>query len=395
MKYNFDKIINRWNTHSEKWDGMLEHFGTNDLLPMWEADMDFEVAPAIREALIKRAEHGVYGYTVREDSFFESIVNWQKRRNGWEIEKDWIRNTAGAIPAIAVAVNAFTKPGEKVIIQDPVYYRFFNSITMNGRHVIHNTMIYENGKYKVDFDSLVSQIDPTVKMIILCNPQNPVGKVFTKEELLKIGEICLENDIVIVSDELYSDIVFSGHKHIPIASLSRELEMNTVTVFGPGKGFNLSGLKASIAVIPNPKLRQAFDYVADAMQICLKNLFSIEAVEAAYNYGEEWLDEVVKYLEENRDFMVDYIEKSIPKVRIIKPEGTYIAWIDFNELEMTDEELERFAIEKMKVGFKYGYTFGRGGSGFVRINFGCPRSVLEDGLQRIEKAVKEYLASNK
>lgn len=391
MKYNFDQIIDRWNTHSEKWDGMLEHYGTEDLLPMWEADLDFFVAPKLREAMIKRAEHGVYGYTVREHSFFESIINWQKRRNGWKIEKDWIRNSAGAIPAISVAVNAFTKPGDKVIIQDPVYYRFFNSINLNGRHAVHNTMKYENGEYKIDFDDLERQIDPRVKLLILCNPQNPVGKVFSKEELLKLGEICLKNDIIIVSDEIYSDIVFSGHKHIPIASLSKELEMNSVTIFGPGKGFNLSGLKATIIAIPNPKLRIAYDFVADGMQICLKNLFSIEAIEAAYNHCEDWLDELIEYLEANRDYMVEYFEKNIPHVKLVKPQGTYIAWIDFNELEMTDEELEKFALEKIKIGFKYGYTFGRGGSGFQRINFGCPRALLQDGLQRIEKAVREYI----
>ena len=360
MKYNFDQIIDRWNTHSEKWDGMLEHYGTNDLLPMWEADMDFEVAPALKEAMIKRAQHGVYGYTVREDSFFDAIINWQKRRNNWTIEKDWIRNSSGAIPAVSVAVNAFTKPGDKVIIQDPVYYRFHNSVTLNGRHIVNNTMIYENGEYRIDFDALENQIDSRVKMMIICNPQNPVGKVFKKDELIRLGEICLKNNIIILSDEIYSDIIFTGSKHIPIASLSKELEMCTVTIFGPGKGFNLSGLKPTIIAIPNPKLREEYDFVADAMQILLKNLFSIEAIEVAYNKCEDWLDEVIKYLETNRDFMVDYFEKNIPQVKLIKPEGTYIAWLDFNELGLNDEDLERLAVEKMKIGFKYGYTFGNG-----------------------------------
>lgn len=389
MNYNFDTLINRLDTHSEKWDGILGHYGTNDLLPMWEADMDFLVAPAISDALIKRANHKVYGYTIREDSFYESIISWQKRRNQWNIKKDWIRNTAGAIPAISIAINAFTKPGDKVIIQEPVYYRFFKSINMNGRHPIHNTMIYKNKKYEIDFENLEKQVDSRTKMMIICNPQNPVGKVFTKNELLKLGEFCLKHDIVLVSDEIYSDIVFEGHKHIPTASLSSDLEMNTITIFGPGKGFNLSGLKATIIAIANPKLREEFDFIADAMQICLKNLFSIEAIEAAYNHSEYWLDEVIKYLQSNRDFMVDYVNKNIPKVSIIEPEGTYIAWLDFSELGMTDEELEIFAVEKIKIGFKYGYTFGEGGQNFQRINFGCPKSVLLDGLKRIEKAVKE------
>ncbi|MGF7056594.1 MalY/PatB family protein [Brassicibacter mesophilus] len=388
MKYNFDQIIDRWNTHSEKWDGMLEHYGTNDLLPMWEADMDFEVAPALKEAMIRRAQHGIYGYTVRENSFFDSIINWQKRRNGWTIQKDWIRNSSGAIPAVSVAVNAFTKPGDKVIIQDPVYYRFHNSVTLNGRHIVNNTMLYEDGEYKIDFDTLERQIDSRVKMIIICNPQNPVGKVFKKEELIRIGEICLKNNIIILSDEIYSDVVFTGNKHIPIASLSKELEMCTVTIFGPGKGFNLSGLKPTIIAIPNPRLREEYDFVSDAMQILLKNLFSIEAIEVAYNECEDWLDEAIKYLEANRNFMIDYFEKNIPQVKLIKPEGTYIAWLDFNGLGLNDKELEQLAIEKMKIGFKYGYTFGNGGQGFQRINFACPREMLLDGLQRIERAVK-------
>lgn len=389
MKYNFDQVIDRWNTHSEKWDGMLEHFGTNDLLPMWEADLDLYTAPCVKEAIIKRANHGIYGYTFREDSFFQAIIDWQQRRNGWKIEKDWIRNSTGTIPAVSVAVNAFTNPGDKIIIQDPVYYRFFDSITYNGRHVIHNTMIHDNGKYHIDFDDLEKQVDSKVKMLILCNPQNPVGKVFNKEELTKLGEFCLKHNITILSDEVYSDIIFSEHKHIPIASLSKELEMCTVTLFGPGKGFNLSGLKPTIISIPNPELRESYDFVSQGMQTLLKNTFSIEAIEAAYNCGEEWLDACIKYLEDNRDFMVDYVKNNIPNVDIIEPEGTYIAWLDFNKLGMTDEELEKFAVEKIKIGFKYGYTFGNGGSGFQRINFGCPKSVLLDGLQRIEKAVKE------
>lgn len=389
MKYNFDKVVDRWNTHSEKWDGMLEKFGTTDLLPMWEADLDFPTAPCIKEAIIKRAEHGIYGYTIREESFFNSIVSWQEKRNGWKIKKEWIRNSTGTIPAVSVAVNAFTRPGDKVIIQDPVYYRFFDSITFNGRHVVQNTMKYENGKYNIDFDDLEKKVDPRVKMIILCNPQNPVGKVFSKEELIKLGEFCLKNKIIIISDEVYSDIVFSDHKHIPIASLSKELEMSTVTLFGPGKGFNLSGLKPTIIAIANPDLMEAYDFVSQGLQILLKNTFSIEAIEAAYTSGEDWLDECIKYLEGNRDFMMDFVKNRLPGVSIIKPEGTYIAWMDFNGLGMRDEELERFAIEEMKIGFKYGYTFGRGGEGFQRVNFGCPRTLLEKGLTRMERAIKK------
>lgn len=395
MKYDFDKVINRWETRSEKWDGMLEQYGTKDLLPMWEADMDFLCAPQIKEALAKRVEHGIYGYTYRNDNFFEAIINWQERRHGWKLEKDWIRNSTGAIPAVSVAVNSLTKIGDKIIIQDPVYYRFHDSITFNGRHVVYNTMIYENGEYKINFEDLERQVDSRVKMLILCNPQNPVGKVFKKEELIKLGEFCLKHNIVILSDEIYSDVVFSEHKHIPIASLSKELEMNTVTIFGPGKGFNLSGLKPTIIAIPNPKLREEFDYVAQGMQIYLKNLFSIEGIVAAYDHSEEWLDEVLKYLEENRNFMVDYFEKNIPKVKLIKPEGTYIAWIDFSELGMNDEELEKFCKEEMKIGFKYGYTFGESGNGFERINFACPKDILLEGLQRIEYSVKKYLQDKK
>lgn len=388
MKYDFDKVLNRWNTRSEKWDGMLEHFGTNDLIPMWEADMEFEVAPALSKAIIERAQQAIYGYTIATDSFFESVVNWQKRRNNWVIEKEWIRTSNGAMPSIAAAINAFTKPGDKVIVQDPVFYKFSESIVFNGRHTLENPLIYKDGKYNIDFEDIENLIDPRVKMLVLCNPQNPIGRVFTKDELLKIGEICLKNDILILADEIYSDVIFSESRHIPISSLSNELEMNTITVFGPGKGFNVTGLKATLTVIPNPKLRAEYDCVAEALEIQLKNIFAVIAVEEAYNNCEDWLDEVVNYIEKNRDFMMDYIENNIPGVKMVKPEGTYVAWLDFTDLGLTDEELEKLAIEKMKIGFKYGYAFGKGGQGFQRLNFACPRSELLKALQKIENAVK-------
>ncbi|WP_352418921.1 MalY/PatB family protein [Proteiniborus sp.] len=388
MKYDFDKVLNRWNTRSEKWDGMLEHFGTNDLIPMWEADMEFEVAPALSKAMIERAQQAIYGYTIATDSFYESVVNWQKRRNNWLIEKDWIRTSNGAMPSIVAAIYAFTKPGDKVIVQDPVFYKFEELAVFNGRHVVKDSLIYEDGKYSIDFDSLEKLIDPRVKMLVLCNPQNPIGRVFTKDELLKIGEICLKNDIIILADEIYSDVIFSESKHIPISSLSEELAMNTVTVFGPGKGFNITGLKATLTVISNPKLRAEYDLVAEALETKLKNIFAVIAIEEAYNNCEDWLNEAVKYIEQNRDFMMDYIENNIPGVKMVKPEGTYVGWLDFRSLGLTDKELEHLALEKMKIGFKYGYAFGKCGQGFQRLNFACPKSELLKALQRIENAVK-------
>lgn len=388
MKYDFDKVLNRWNTRSEKWDGMLEHFGTSDLIPMWEADMEFEVAPALSKAMIERAEHAVYGYTIATDSLYESVIHWQKRRNNWLIEKDWIRTSNGSMPSIVAVINAFTKPGDKIIVQDPVFYKFEELAVFNGRHIVKDFLIYEDGKYSIDFDSLEKLIDPRVKMLVLCNPQNPIGRVFTKDELLKIGEICLKHDIIILADEIYSDVIFSESKHIPISSLSKELDMNTITIFGPGKGFNITGLKAALTVIPNPKLRAEYDCVAEALETKLKNIFAIIAIEEAYNNCEDWLDEAVKYIEQNRDFMIDYIEKNIPGVKMVKPEGTYVGWLDFRGLGLSDEELERLAIEEMKIGFKYGYAFGKGGQGFQRVNFACPRSELLKALQRIENAVK-------
>ncbi|MBM7562792.1 MalY/PatB family protein [Fusibacter tunisiensis] len=388
----FDKDLDRWHTRSEKWDGMLEKFGTSDLIPLWEADMDCKCSPQIIDHFRKRVEHGVFGYTIRDDAFFNAIINWQARRNNWQIEKEWIRNAPGTIPALSAAILAFTEPGDEIIIQEPVYYRFFNSIILNERKTLHNTMIFDGDQYLLDFEGLENMITERTKMIVICNPQNPVGKVFTKEELLRIGEICLKHNILIVSDELYSDILFDGRKHYPIASLSEALKMNTITMFGPGKGFNLPGLKASIVTIANPELMKIYDRTADAIELFMKNLFSIEGVIAAYEYSEEWLDEITVLLQEKRDYVVDYIRTNIPEINIVKPEGTYIAWLDMRFLNMSDAELEAFLVNEAKIGVKYGHTFGKGGSGFIRINFASSKTLLEEALERLADAVKKQLA---
>ncbi|MTI68854.1 MAG: pyridoxal phosphate-dependent aminotransferase [Firmicutes bacterium] len=388
MKYNFDKVIDREGSDCIKWDHVDLYFGKKDLLPMWVADMDFEVPKEINEAIKKRTEHGVYGYTKRPDSFYYSLINWTNKRHNWDIKKEWIIYTPGVVPAINIAINAYTKPGDKVIIQSPVYFPFSESVKNNGRQLIDNELKLENGRYVMDFEDLEKKIDSRVKLLILCSPHNPIGRVWNEEELKKLGEICLKNDILIVSDEIHSDIIYKGSKHIPISNISNKLANNTITCLAPSKTFNIAGLSASSIIIPNEKLRIEFNKEIDNLHIGMANIFGMVALEAAYNYGEKWLEELLEYLEGNVKFVMDFID-DIPNVNVIRPEGTYLMWIDFNGLELNDEKLKDLIINKAKVALNDGEDFGPGGKGFKRMNIACPRSILKEGLERIAKAVKE------
>ncbi|HSH36201.1 MalY/PatB family protein [Schnuerera sp.] len=390
MKYNFDQIINRENTNSTKWDPdtLKEMFGTSDILPFWVADMDFKVADPIVDAVVKRAEHGIYGYATRTDSYFDAIINWTRNRFKWDIEKEWIEYTPGVVPAINFILQAFTKPGDKVLIQEPVYYPFKRSINNNNLKVVNSPLKYDGEKYEIDFVDLEEKIkDQDIKIFILCNPHNPVGKVWDKEDLIKIGNLCLENDVLVVSDEIHNDLVYSGNTHTMFASISEKFAMNSITCTAPSKTFNLAGMQASNIIIPNPKLMEEYRQVLEKHNISGQNPLSIVALEAAYNYGEEWLEELLIYLEGNIEFIFNYLIEHLPKAKFIKPEGTYLAWVDLREYEMNGERLEKTIIEKGKVAFDGGTWFGENGEGFIRINFACPRSLLEEGLSRLVNAV--------
>ena len=388
VRYDFDVVIDRHNTASEKWDGVEGYFGEKGLLPMWVADMDFRVPEPVTEALRKTVEHGVYGYTMRPDSYFESVIGWMKRRHGWTINEEWICHSPGVVTALSCIVQSFTEPGDKVVIQPPVYPPFSRVVLSNGRRLVHNRLTLEAGRYSMDYDDLRKNLDSGVKLLILCSPHNPVGRVWTRDELEELGSICLERGVLVVADELHEDIVFGGHAHTPFASISDEFSRNTIVCTGPTKTFNLAGLETSNIIIPNENLRQAFLTTMARNNLMHVNSFGLVATESAYRFGEEWLEQLLEYLRRNLDFLTRYIAENIEGIRVIRPEGTYLVWLDCRELGMDQGELERFCLREAKVALNQGYTFGPGGEGFVRMNIACPRSTLLEGLRRIDQAMK-------
>ncbi|MBA7483108.1 Cystathionine beta-lyase PatB [subsurface metagenome] len=390
MKYNFDEIIDRTNYHSVKWDELKTNFGDfpKGVLPMWIADMEFRSPQPVIEAIKKAAEHGIYGYTSRPDSYYKAIIDWMDRRHNWKIKKDWITYSPGVVPALSLIIRAFCQPGDKVIVQPPVYYPFFRVIENNGCHRVNNPLKLSNKKYFMDYDDLERKIDdPRVKLLILCNPHNPVGRVWQKEELIILGEICLEHNIIVVSDEIHADILFKGYRHIPFASISPAFAHNSITCTAPSKTFNLAGLKTSSIIIPNKKYYKIYENLLDSLSLGGNNTFGLVALEAAYRDGEEWLEQLLSYLNENLKFLMKYFKERIPKIKVIRPEGTYLIWLDCRQLGLSAKDLSNFMIKKAKVALDDGDWFGTEGKGFMRINIACPRSFLEEGLKRIERAV--------
>lgn len=391
MNYNFDQIIERENTNSEKWNFNKKNFGVEDVLPMWVADMDFPAPQPVIEALIRRAKHGIYGYSSGTDRYFQSIINWMSKRHDWKIERDWITFSPGVVPALHWIVKAFTSPGDKVLVQAPVYHPFFRAIKNNDCEIVNNPLSFEQGQYVMDLADLEQKIDPSVKLLFLCNPHNPVGRVWQKEELIRLGEICLKNKIIIVADEIHSDLIYKGYKHVPFAGLSEELAQCTIVCTSPSKTFNLAGLQVSNIIIPNPELRKAYRNILTLNNINSPNTFAITAMEAAYSEGEEWLEQLLTYLEGNLDYLTEFITRGIPKVKFIKPQGTYLVWLDFRDVGLEPMALKNFMLHKAKVALNEGYIFGEGGEGFERMNIACPRSLLTQGLERIENALKDLL----
>ncbi|WP_195336853.1 MalY/PatB family protein [Paraclostridium bifermentans] len=387
MNYNFDTIIDRSNNFAAKWSEMDKKYGTNDLIPMWVADMDFKAAPCIIDALRKRLEQGIYGYTTRPNSYNESIVNWVSRRFGWNIKSEWLVFSPGVIPAISILIQELTNEGDKIMIQEPVYSPFNSVVKDNKRELVISPLKkLEDGNYVMDYEDIESKIKD-VKIFILCNPHNPVGRVWTKEELKQLGDICIKHNVKVISDEIHSDIIFKGYKHIPFASICKEFEQNSITCMAPTKTFNIAGLQMSQVILPNEDDYKALDSAFARIDIRRNNAFSLVATEAAYNHGEEWLTDFIDYLEGNMDFAVDYIEKNMPKLKVRKPQGTYLLWVDFSELGLSDEEVAKFLVENAKVALNNGPSFGIGGQGYQRINLACPRSMVEEALTRIKNAI--------
>lgn len=390
MKYNFDEIVNRKNTNSVKWNPnfVKATFDDEGILPLWIADMDFKCPQPVIDAVLKTAREGIYGYSDRTESYYEAVIHWHQKRKNWIIDKNWILFSPGIVPALYYAVQTLCHPGDKVVIQTPVYYPFLSAITDNGYHPVFNQLILKDEKYIMDFEDLNEKVkDPKVKMLILCSPHNPVGRVWAKEELKKLGDICIENNVLVVSDEIHSDLVYKGSVHIPFASISDSFAQNSIICTAPSKTFNMAGLHMSNIIIPNTLIRQEFSNTLEKTTNKFPNIFGIEACTTAYEYGEEWLEQLLSYLEDNLDFIKHFIKERLPNVKLIQPEATYLAWLDFSAVESDIHKLEKLIQRKAKVALDEGYVFGKGGEGFERINFACPRSILEEALKRIEAAV--------
>ena len=388
MKFNFDKIIDRTNNFSAKWSEMNKNFGTNNLLPMWVADMDFLTAPCVMEALKDRLEQGIFGYTTRPSSYNESIVNWLDNRFSWKINQEWLMFSPAVITSISLLIQNLTQKNDKIMIQEPVYSPFHNIVESNERSLVISPLVkLDDGSYVMDYEDIESKIKD-VKIFILCNPHNPVGRVWTREELTRLGEICLKHNVLVISDEIHSDIILKNHKHTPFASISKEFRENTITCMAPTKTFNLAGLQSSFLVISNPYYYEVMDKAFSILDIKRNNAFSLVATEAAYNYGEDWLYELIKYIEDNVDFAIDYIKNHMPQLKVKKPEGTYLLWVDFSNLNVDKKDLKNALINKGRIALSDGSSFGIGGAGYYRINLACPRSMVLEGLKRIEFAIK-------
>lgn len=389
MVFQFDRIIDRTHTHSVKWDYREKIFGKRDILPMWVADMDFSCAPEILQNLRDWVNHGVFGYTAHSREYFEGIVRWLNEKHQWKVKKSWIMTTPGVIPGISMALQSFSMPGDQVVIQPPVYKPFFESVKNNGRKLVLNDLSFDGSRYRMDFDKLESQLDKRTRLLILCNPHNPVGRVWSKEELLKLGKICLENNVMILSDEIHYDIVYAGYRHYPLASLSPELSAQTVTFTSPAKTFNIQGLPLSSVIISGKEKREKFNQSVAANGLALhNNALAMAAGEAAYREGGPWLNDLLDYLEKNRELLVTFCREELKGVNVIVPDGTYLAWLDFRALDMEPDPLNTFLVHRARVGLIDGREFGSGGAGFQRLNFGCPRETLKEGLIRIRDAIR-------
>ena len=386
-KYNFDEPVNRWNTNSVKYDFAQKYFKTDDLIPMWVADMDLKAPDFIMEAMEARLQHPVFGYTLKSSGFYEAVARWQKVRFQWEIQEDWVSFSPGVVPAVSMSILAYTNPGDKIIVQSPVYHPFFSVVKGNKRELVNNPLKRSGDSYEMDFDHLESVIDQDVKMLILCSPHNPVGRVWRKDELERLAEICIKNDILILSDEIHQDIVYQGNHHIPLASLSPEIREHVITAVAPSKTFNIAGLAASAVIIPNKKLHHRYEKILNDLHLGMGNIFGFVALKAAYMKGEDWLDQMMAYLEGNVNFAGNFIKERIPGIKMIRPEATYLLWLDCNGLGMGKQELKEFMIHEAKLGLNDGPTFGSGGEGFQRMNIGCQRETLRRALEQLENAV--------
>lgn len=400
MTYNFDAEISRKGTSSIKWEFLFENFqpvygdhadpkhGRDRILPMWVADMDFQGPPAMIEALVQRAQHGIFGYSLATDGYYEAVMGWMEKRYGRSLNKEWFVITPGVVPALNMMIETFLQPGQKVLVQRPVYYPFFTAIENNGGVIVSNSLVVENGRYHMDFADLAEKAaDPEVTMAILCHPHNPVGRVWTAEELARFGQICLENNVMVISDEIHCDLIYDGQTFSSFATLGPEFEENSIVCTAPSKTFNIAGLKTSNIIIPKKEWREKLGLTMMRHGLMGSNVFSLVATEAAYRHGAEWLDAVIAYVQDNYRFMVDYLAEHLPQLKVVPPEGTYLVWVDCRALGLDPKARKALMMDEAKVFLDEGEMFGPEGEGFERFNIACPRSILAEALDRIKTAV--------
>lgn len=386
----FDKVIDRTEFPTLKWskEQIHERFGNREALPFWVADMDFQTPDVIVESLLERAKHGIYGYEYKKDSYDNALISWYSNRHDWQINPEHIEDCPTVLNAVSILINQHSEEGDGIIIQPPVFFEFGMVIKSNNRQRVKNPLKLVDGKYQIDFEDLEAKAsDPKNKILIICNPHNPIGRVWTKEELTQMGDICLRHNVLVISDEIHGEVVYSPHKFTPFASISEEFAQNSVTCLSPAKTFNIAGTADAMAVIPNEKMREQFHDFAHRYQINKTNVFAKAAVETAYGQAGDWLDELVLYLQSNIDFLRNYLAENIPQVKLIEPEGTFLIWLDFNELGLDAKELEQFLGEKAQIAVNAGYWFGREGAGYARMNIACSQEILEEGLARLKNAV--------
>lgn len=385
MQQNFDELVQREGTNSYKYDLRKKIFGTADVYPLWVADTEFKAPGFILESLGKRLEHGVFGYTLTDKEYYLSIINWMQQKHQWQVEKEWIKFSPGVVPSIFASVLSLTNPGDKVVIQTPVYHPFYYAVNETGRTLVKNPLKLVGDRYYMDFDDLLAKIDEKTKLLILCSPHNPTSTVWRRDELLKLANICQENNIIIISDEIHADIVYPGFKHIPTASLSDQVSRITLTLMAPSKTFNIAGLNSSYMISSNKQLLDKVNNYFEGLHIG-PNIFALEATKAAYNLGFDWVNSLISYYLKNISTVQEYLQSELKDISLINPEGTFLLWLDFRKLGLKRSELVRLLVNDAKVGLSDGFMFGAEGDGFQRLNIGCANSELVKSLERISGA---------
>jgi cystathionine beta-lyase len=388
MKYDFDTIIDRRDTSCVKYDLRGKLFGREDILPMWVADMDFPVAGFILDAISDRLKHPILGYTFRSDRFAESVSSWLARRHHWKVETDAIGFSPGIVPALNMCILEFTDPGDRVVVQPPVYFPFFSAVRNHGRELLCNQLVKIDGNYEMDFDHLEDLFKGGVKLFFLCNPHNPVGRAWSREELQQLADLCITYKVLVISDEIHSDLLLFGHRHIPFATLGKDIADLTVTCMAPSKSFNLAGLYTSVMIATNPRLKERYEKVLDAVHVGGDNILGQVALEAAYTQGDEWLDQLLVYLEDNFRAFCTVLNTAVPELGISPLEATYLAWLDFSFLKLDDKGLNDFIIHRAGLGLNDGPMFGPGGSQHQRLNLATPRKILLDAAGRLVAAIQ-------